>query len=161
MMPAPACCWRSVLVERSSQLSEKSFWVSLTWWLGNTRVSATTTFSRRVALKTMISAISSGVRGSTPLKSQKVSFTYLDCNAFTLSAWFHSRIDGIGLGLVAVEPDHGELSLDLAGINLNDADTAGDELLSQALGEAADGGLGGTVDGTTGVRFSAWRGLFR
>jgi hypothetical protein len=39
----------------------------LTWWLGKIRVSATTTFSLRPAVKTTISAMSSGVNGSQPL----------------------------------------------------------------------------------------------
>lgn len=47
---------------------DKAMLMELTWWLGKMSVSATTTFSRRVALKTMTSAMSSGVRGSTPLE---------------------------------------------------------------------------------------------
>src|SRR5690242_799398 len=39
----------------------------LTWWLGYTSVSATTTFSLLVATNTTTSAISSGVKGSHPL----------------------------------------------------------------------------------------------
>lgn len=41
--------------------------VALAWWFGKTSVSATTTFSLRPAAKTITSAISSGVKGSTPL----------------------------------------------------------------------------------------------
>lgn len=40
---------------------------TLTWWLGKIKVSATTTFSLRPAVKTTTSAISSGVKGSHPL----------------------------------------------------------------------------------------------
>lgn len=46
-------------------------------------------------------------------------------------------------------------SLNLTRINLNNTNTAGDQLLSQALREAADGGLGGAVDGTTWVGLPA------
>lgn len=46
-------------------------------------------------------------------------------------------------------------SLNLTGINLDNSDTAGDQLLSQALREAANGGLGSAVDGTTGVGLTA------
>lgn len=42
-------------------------------------------------------------------------------------------------------------SLDLARVNLNDTDTAGNELFSQAISEAANSGLGSTVYTTTGV----------
>ena len=61
------------------------------------------------------------------------------------------RIDGIGLALVSVEPNNREFlpalsalssimvsstySLDLTGVDLNDADARGDELLPQGLGE--------------------------
>lgn len=36
--------------------------------------------------------------------------------------------------------------LDLAGVDFDDPDASGDELLSQALRKASDGGLGGAVD---------------
>lgn len=75
------------------------------------------------------------------------------------------RINSIGLGLVAVEADDGELGLNLTGINLNDTNPSCNQLLSQAVGEAADGSLGGTVDGASGVGLTAWfkleLGLFR
>jgi hypothetical protein len=61
----------------------------LTWWLGKMRVSATTTFSRRVALKTMTSAMSLGVRGSTPLKE---AFEHLSGrHSHMLSELTHTR----------------------------------------------------------------------
>jgi hypothetical protein len=41
--------------------------------------------------------------------------------------------------------------LDLARVDADDPNAGSDELLSQALGEAADGGLGGTVDGAADV----------
>lgn len=86
------------------------------------------------------------------------------------------RIHSIGLGLVSVESHNRELlevcqkhignlmngssthSLNLTRINLNNTNTAGDQLLSQALREAADCGLGGAVDGTTGVGLPAGNG---
>ena len=85
------------------------------------------------------------------------------------------RVDSIGLCLVAIESHDRELlhspletcyigrkgsaySLDLAGVNLNDTDTAGNELLSQALSEAADSGLGSTVDTTARVGLSTGNG---
>lgn len=57
-----------------------------------------------------------------------------------------ASVDGIGLGLVAVKADDGKLRLDLAGVDFDDPDASGDELLSQALRKASDGGLGGAVD---------------
>lgn len=52
---------------------------ALTWWLGKTNVSAITTFSGRVAAKTMTSAISSPINGSTPLEdSQNTTFTTVE-----------------------------------------------------------------------------------
>ena len=67
----------------------------------------------------------------------------------------NASVDCIGLVLVAVEPHHAELGLYLAGINLHDADARGDQLLAQGIGEAAHGGLGGAVDGSSGVRLAA------
>lgn len=46
---------------------------ALAWWFGKTATSDSTTFSRLVALKTTISAISLGVRGSTPLEPRNVN----------------------------------------------------------------------------------------
>lgn len=46
----------------------------------------------------------------------------------------------------------------MTGINLNDTNAAGDELLAQGLGEATNGGLGGAVDGSAGVGFAAGNG---
>ena len=46
--------------------------------------------------------------------------------------------------------------LDLPGVDANDPDAGVDELLAQALGEAADGGLGGAVDAAAGVRLATW-----
>lgn len=44
---------------------------------------------------------------------------------------------------------------DLARVDADNPDASSDELLSQALGEAADGGLGGTVDGAADVGLAA------
>lgn len=65
------------------------------------------------------------------------------------------RINGIRLGLVAVEADNRELRLDLAGVDLNHTHARGNQLLAQALGEAADGSLGGAVDASAGVGVEA------
>jgi len=46
-------------------------------------------------------------------------------------------------------------SLNLARINLHDANPSGNQLLAQAVREAADGGLGGAVDASSGVRLAA------
>lgn len=43
--------------------------VALAWWLGKTSKSAMTTFSLRPAANTIISAMSSGVKGVTPLNT--------------------------------------------------------------------------------------------
>lgn len=42
----------------------------------------------------------------------------------------------------------------LAGVNLDDPDTSGDEFLSQTIGVATNGSLAGAVDGACGVRFA-------
>lgn len=47
--------------------------------------------------------------------------------------------------------------LDLTGVDLDDPDPGGDELLAQTLGEAAHSGLACTVDGAAGVGLSACR----
>lgn len=65
--------------------------VAAAWWLGNIKVSAITTFSLRPAANTMVSAMSSGVKGSQPLLkisirticSQNLGITY----AYTASAF--------------------------------------------------------------------------
>lgn len=64
-------------------------------------------------------------------------------------------VDGVGLGLVAVEAHDGEVGLDLARVDGDDADARGDELLAQRLGEGADGGLGGAVDAAADVWLAA------
>lgn len=46
-------------------------------------------------------------------------------------------------------------SLDLTGIDLDNPDPRRDKLLSQGIGEAADSGLGGTVDATTRVSLAS------
>lgn len=46
-------------------------------------------------------------------------------------------------------------SLNLPGVNLNDANPCSDKLLAHRLGEGADGRLGGAIDASTGVRFTA------
>lgn len=49
-------------------------------------------------------------------------------------------------------------SLDLAGVNYHDTDIGVNELAAQAVAEAADGGLGGAVDGAAGVGLAAGNG---
>ncbi len=51
----------------------------------------------------------------------------------------------------------GTYGLDLARVNTNDPDAGGDEFLAQAVGEGADGSLGGTVNAATSIRFAACR----
>lgn len=46
-------------------------------------------------------------------------------------------------------------SLNLPGVNLNDANPGSDKLLAHRLSEGADGRLGGAVDASTGVRITA------
>lgn len=59
-------------------------------------------------MKTIISAISSGVKGSTPLEVvQQVAIN---------QPRGYSRVDSIGLALVTIEPHNRKLSLDLAGV---------------------------------------------
>lgn len=43
----------------------------------------------------------------------------------------------------------------LAGVDLKNSDSRGDELLAQGLGETADGGLGGAVDAAARVGLAA------
>lgn len=79
-----------------------------TWCDGKIRVSAMTTFSLRVAEKTMTSAMSSGVNGSTPLLSERQS------HQASLADDGHGevgdlRVDSIGLRLVTVEANNREL----------------------------------------------------
>jgi hypothetical protein len=137
-----------------------------------------TTFSLRDAVKTMTSAMSSGVRGSHPLeRASRVSCT--DAPGGCTYKRLDLRVDGFGLGLVTVEADDGEFlydqgectgrekaggtplgrggshRLDLPGVDADDADARGDELLTQCVGEAADGRLGGAVDASASVRFTA------
>lgn len=45
--------------------------------------------------------------------------------------------------------------LDLAGVNADDPDLRGDQLLPQRVCEAPDRGLGGAVDAAAGVRLAA------
>lgn len=45
----------------------------------------------------------------------------------------------------------------LTRVNLNDPDTSGNELFSQALSEAADSGLSGAVNGASGIWFTAYK----
>lgn len=68
------------------------------------------------------------------------------------------RIDGIGLALVTVESDHGELGLHLAGIDSNDTDSLANQLLAETVCERTDGGLGGAVDAAAGVGLAAGNG---
>lgn len=65
------------------------------------------------------------------------------------------KVDGTRLGR-----RRGAHGLDLAGVDVDDADARGDELLAQCVGEAADGGLGGAVDASASVRLTAWGFLF-
>lgn len=126
--------------------------VAAAWWLGKINVSAMTTFSLLPAANTIVSAISSGVNGSHPL-SRRVSIIHTSREGIG-----DSRIDGIGLALVTVEPDDRELRLDLTGIDANHPNSLGDEFLAQALGEGSDGTLGRAVDGTTNVGLPAGNG---
>lgn len=70
----------------------------------------------------------------------------------------HASISSIGLGLVAAEANDGEFRLGRAGVNLHDANLGVHGLAAQAVGEAADGGLGRAVDGAAGVGLAAGNG---
>lgn len=61
--------------------------------------------------------------------------------------------DSLISGMIAIDATY---RLDLARINLDDPDSRSDQLLSQTLGEATNGGLGGAVDAAAGVRLAAY-----
>lgn len=67
-----------------------------------------TTFSLRVAEKTITSAMSSGVNGSTPLSSVRQSrqASLADCGHREVG---NLRVDSIGLRLVTVEANNRKL----------------------------------------------------
>lgn len=131
-------------------------------------VSAMTTFSRRPAAKTTTSAMSSGVRGSTPL-GRRVS---VDPQCYARKI-IHLRIDCVGLGFVAVEPDYREFlmikllvskrsqshsrktySLNLARINLNDPNPRCNKLLPQRFCETPNRSLRSAIYASSSIRFA-------
>lgn len=61
-----------------------------------------------------------------------------------------SLVNGISLTLITTEADNAKLSLDSARLDFNHTDASVDKLLTQGVREGAQGGLGGTVDGSTG-----------
>lgn len=157
--------------------THRDFW--LTWWLGMTRVSATTTFSRRVAVKTITSATSSGVKGSQPLwpvktnskhngKKHMKNVSFVKDSDFEVAArcftcrrhrpspcHHYIEREKIPRWRSQAQPNETTITaawlpspyrLHLTGIDLDDPDFGGDELLPQALGKAANGGLGGAVN---------------
>lgn len=71
---------------------------------------------------------------------------------------FAALVDLVGGRLVTIESDDGEFGLHLTGINLNDSDAGGYKLSAQSIGEAADCGLGCTVDATAGVGLTTCNG---
>ena len=94
----------------------------LTWWLGKTRVSAITTFSRRPAAKTITSAMSSPVNGSTPLPTVNYILFFL--------TWHDLLVDSISLRLVSIESHNGELLITSISF-ISKTTTIGDDLPSQ------------------------------
>ena len=67
----------------------------------------------------------------------------------------HALVDFLRLLLVAAKSHNTKLGLDLAGINLDDADAGGDEFFAEGVGEGADGGFGCTVDAAALIRLAA------
>jgi hypothetical protein len=64
--------------------------------------------------------------------NQYVSFLAQLCQyiIFPQCLGLDSRINRIGLALIAIKPDHAEIGLNLTRINLHDPDAGGDELLA-------------------------------
>lgn len=104
--------------------------VALAWWFGNIKVSATTTFSRLPAVKTITSAISSGVNGSQPLQSELVRVYQQKQMEQARSHDSNLRIDSVSFRLVTTESYNRELCLDLAGVDADDPHSFGNELFS-------------------------------
>lgn len=78
-----------------------------------------------------------------------------DLGNIITSQRLHALINLLRLLLVTTKPDNTKLCLDLPRVDLDDADTARDKLLTQRVGEAAHRGLGRAVDAATLVRFAA------
>ena len=68
---------------------------------------------------------------------------------------FTALVDFVCGGLVTVEPDDGELGLNLTRIDLNDSDASSNELAAQGISETADSSLGSAVDTATRIRLTA------
>lgn len=65
------------------------------------------------------------------------------------------RIDSIGFAFIPVESDDRELSLDLAGIDADDADPLRNKLLAQAFGKRPDSSFCRTVNSTADIGLTA------
>lgn len=132
-----------------------------------------TTFSLRLAAKTMTSAISSGVRGSQPL-THNISASPRQ----GLFDEMNIRVNCISFGLVSVESNNreflhkesvsqtgpeklhpaneeGSYSFHLTRIDLDDSDASRDQFLSQRISEAPDRSLGSAVNTATGICFAS------
>ena len=109
-------------------------------------MSATTTFSRLPALKTMTSAMSSGVNGSQPLGIISFAASVIGPRL---------PVHCIGFGFVTTEANKGEFCLNLARVDLHYSDPRGDQLFTKSLCKYTHGCLGRTIYRATWVAFSA------
>ena len=70
---------------------------------------------------------------------------HYDLGNISSSKRFYPFVHFVGFGFVAGEADNAEFGLDLAGVDLDDADARGDEFAAKGVGESADGGFGCAV----------------
>ena len=68
------------------------------------------------------------------------------------------RIHSISLGLITIEPHNRELRLNLPGIDANNTDAFGNQLLAQAVRKKPHSSLGRAVDSATDVWLAAGNG---